>query len=245
MYFVFMISNFVASGIGAWIALCHAEILRDEMKQKEISGLQNSFTSQEILQNVTSNDTDFSSSDVMASEIQTPVEETLQVNDDSVSEDSGNDLSMASENATETVTSVIPEIGEADSNEVDSKTGIDENEPNPLVSIEPHSTEEKERKVEDEWNDNERLRLDGAERSITKPLFSGEMFEQLVGMIEDDESDELAPIVCQLQEIHDMAVTAGHNCYASEDANFFITPDKEHYATTAICRPMVGRKSDQ
>ena len=242
MYFVFLISNFAALGVGAWTALCHAEILRNEMKQKEISQLQNSFASQEISQNVTPNDTDFSSSEVMgdviANEIQNPVEETLQRNDDS-----RNDLSMASENDAETVTSVIPEIREPESELV-----IDESKPDLLISlesqgIEEHATEEQERSDKDEWSGNERLRLDDAELSITKPLFSGEMIEQLVGMMEDDESDELAPIVWQLQEIHDLTTAADRHYYVSEDANFFITPDNEHYATTTICRPMVGRKT--
>ncbi|MCL2117681.1 MAG: hypothetical protein FWH27_04545 [Planctomycetaceae bacterium] len=91
---------------------------------------------------------------------------------------------------------------------------------------------------------NERLRLDSAKSLVAKPLFSGGMIEHLVGMVED-ESGELAPLVTQLQEIYDMATEAQDNHYASEDAKFFITPDKECYATTTICRPLVGRKREE
>jgi hypothetical protein len=85
--------------------------------------------------------------------------------------------------------------------------------------------------------------FDDMTESTGEPQASGEMIEHLVGMVEEEEADELTGIVEQLQEIHHLASEADIRCYASEDAEFFITPDKEQYATTAICRPKVGRKS--
>ena len=88
----------------------------------------------------------------------------------------------------------------------------------------------------------EQMRLDGAIQSVTETQPTGEVVEQLVGMAEDNESNDLAAIVQQLQEIHHLASEADMHCYVSEDAECFITPDKEQYATTAICRPKVGCK---
>lgn len=85
-------------------------------------------------------------------------------------------------------------------------------------------------------------RVDQPTPAITKQLIFGEMTEQLVAMIQDDDSDEFSFIVEQLQEIHDMTTTADESCYVSEDADSFLTPDEEQYATTAICRPRVGKK---
>ena len=89
---------------------------------------------------------------------------------------------------------------------------------------------------------NEQIRLSGASPSVTESQSHGEMIEQLVGMVEDSESDELAAIVRQLQEIHHLASEADIRCYVSEDAESFVTPDEEQYATTTICRPKVGHK---
>ena len=89
---------------------------------------------------------------------------------------------------------------------------------------------------------NKQLRLDSAVPSKSSLQPNGEMIEQLVGLVEDDELDELVAIVQPLQEIHHLASEADVRCYVSEDVESFITPDKEQYATTAICRPKVGRK---
>lgn len=92
---------------------------------------------------------------------------------------------------------------------------------------------------------SDRLRRDNGILSIAKPQFAGDMIEQLVGMAKDDVSKELASIVNQLQEIHDMAMGADNHFYASEDADSFITPDTEQYATTTFCRPVVGSKKEK
>lgn len=75
------------------------------------------------------------------------------------------------------------------------------------------------------------------------PLPSGEMIERLVGMIEEEGSGELTSLASHLQEIHDMLTPADKRYYASEDAEFFVTPNEQKYASIAICRPIVGRKS--
>ncbi len=74
------------------------------------------------------------------------------------------------------------------------------------------------------------------------PLPSGEMVEQLVGMIKEEGTGELVPLASELQEIHDMLTSTDKRYYASADAKFFVTPDEQKYASTAICRPIVGRK---
>jgi len=89
---------------------------------------------------------------------------------------------------------------------------------------------------------NEQMRLDSATLLASESQADGEMIEQLVGMVEENESDELTAIVQQLQEIHNLISEADMRCYVSEDAECFITPDEEQYATTAICRPKVGCK---
>ena len=89
---------------------------------------------------------------------------------------------------------------------------------------------------------NEQMRFARARQSAMEPQPNGEVVEQLVGMAEDSESNDLAAIVQQLQEIHHLASEADIHCYVSEDAECFVTPDTEQYATTAICRPKVGCK---
>ena len=89
---------------------------------------------------------------------------------------------------------------------------------------------------------NEQMPVDSVTPPVTESQSNGEMIEQLVGMAEDSESNDMAAIVQQLQEIHHLVSEADIRCYVSEDAECFITPDKEQYATTAICRPKVGSK---
>jgi len=89
---------------------------------------------------------------------------------------------------------------------------------------------------------DEQMRLNSSTPSATEVQLIGDMTEQLVGMAEDSEPVELAAIVQQLQEIHNLASGTDVRCYVSEDAECFVTPDKEQYSTTAICRPKVGCK---
>jgi len=125
------------------------------------------------------------------------------------------------------------------------KESDDENQSNEFLPTYQISQEESEEVSSDAPQEiaNEPMLLDSATQSMTESQQNGEMTEQLVGMAEDGESNDLAAIVQQLQEIHHyLASDADIHCYASEDAENFITPDKEQYATTAICRPKVGRK---
>ena len=111
----------------------------------------------------------------------------------------------------------------------------------PSYQMSPEESAEENRNVTQEIV-NEQMRLARAAQSAQEPQTSGEMTEQLVGMAEDSESNDLSAIVQQLQEIHNLASEADIHCYASEDVENFITPEKERYATTAICRPKVGCK---
>ena len=154
---------------------------------------------------------------ILPDDTQNDADMTQHSNDDSV--DSDTDHSIGSDVAWEAPTPVS-----SDRNVMDHQPRLETN------------------RAEERLPPNERLRLDNGKPSVAKPLFTGDMIEQLVGMEKVEMAKELAPIMTQLQEIHDMATTTDNHYCASEDADFFITPDRQQYATTTICRPMVGQK---
>jgi len=71
---------------------------------------------------------------------------------------------------------------------------------------------------------------------------SAGMIEQVIGMAENVPDDNLQNIISQLQEIRGVITNADNHCYIFEDAESFLTLNDEKYVTTAICRPVVGRK---
>ena len=76
--------------------------------------------------------------------------------------------------------------------------------------------------------------------AIERP--SAGMIEQVIGIAENVPNDDLQDIVSQLQEIRGVITNADNRYYVFEDAESFLTPHEEKYVTTAICRPVVGRK---
>ena len=173
LYFIYLFSNMISLGMGIWLAMCHAEILRDQ--ENHMHRNQEKGVSDEMR--------------VASSELRVANDEERVMTD----------------------TDILP------------LTACPS-------SLTPNPSPETLKQV------------DHPTPSVTKPLLFGEMTEQLVAMIQDDDSVEFRSIVEQLQEIHDMATSADESCYASEDAESFLTPEEEQYATTAICRPKVGRK---
>ena len=200
-YIVFFVSNYIAMGIGVWIALCHGEILRQPLEHNDIKHedcfypwLEKPLVEQKEDSIVTDETQhfDFDGASIVKNPVQSVYNNT---------------------------TSGLLRSGIKDHVVIDKEV--------PLEADQEES--------ETEWYDPDRM-----------PLFSSNrLIDQLVGMIRHDEADELTSIVTQLQEIHNMAMVADDNYYASEDAQFFITPHEEQYATTAICRPIVGRKRVQ
>ena len=73
-------------------------------------------------------------------------------------------------------------------------------------------------------------------------MLSAGIIEQVIGMAENASNDDLHNIVSQLQEIRGAISNADNHCYVFEDAESFLTRNDEKYVTTAICRPVVGRK---
>ena len=182
-YIVFLVSNYIALGVGVWIAMRHGEILRHQSEQNSTKYEDTFYSPLE--------------KPLMEQEIE-PVEESV--------------------------------ISETDIDRFDLG-GIHDAETN--QSPEAQTPEI----VDRESDDNDRSLYNKMPLSPSHRLI-----EQLVGMTRHDEPDELVSIASQLQEILEMTTGADDNYYASEDAEFFVTPDEEQYATTAICRPMVGRK---
>ncbi|MDR1383376.1 MAG: hypothetical protein LBJ67_05965 [Planctomycetaceae bacterium] len=67
--------------------------------------------------------------------------------------------------------------------------------------------------------------------------------ENIVEMIQKlDVSGKFSGIASQLQEIHDLMATPDEKYYVSEDAEFFITPKESPFVSTMFCRPVVGGK---
>jgi hypothetical protein len=71
---------------------------------------------------------------------------------------------------------------------------------------------------------------------------SAAMIEQVIGMAETVPDNDLQNIVSQLQEIRGVIANTDNRCYVFENAESFLVLNDEKYVTTAICRPLVGRK---
>ena len=96
----------------------------------------------------------------------------------------------------------------------------------------------------------EEIAMDSAEMPTDMPVIemsavempSAGMIEQVIGMVENVPDDDLQNIVSQLQEIRGVISNTDNRCYVFEDAESFLILNDEKYVTTAICRPVVGRK---
>ena len=219
-YIVFLLTNYLALGVGVWLAIRHGEMLRNEAAGK----LQKKNMESALL--------------AMKTMPQPPPAEFTEKKEQA--------------KQTEQTEQNEPSIAGADSIH---SFPIEEYSAGQNAKTEPLPEPLAESLAEEMAEIPEIAELpEPVEVAETQhqPLSSGEMIEQIeqmVGMISDDDAD-LKEIAAQMQEIrqeihqqiYEAASTADSACYISEDAEAFITPDEKKYVTTAICRPIVGRK---
>lgn len=250
LYLMVFVFNYLAIGGGIWVAIRHEELLRRETMHPAIGQIQKRLDPLEITPKDTQYDAD--SHPLESQENQTVTvgnvsQNVMDGSDDSVAghsdiiDGAGETIDAASETigaASETIGSV-GETKNSILSDLPVSSGINESAIQP--SLETNSEEER-------LTANDRVRLDRDRLSVDKPLFAEEMYEiieQLVGMREDDELKEMASLITQIQEINDMVAVANHHYFVSEDADCFVTPDNQQYATTTFCRPIVGRKNKE
>ncbi|MCL2623718.1 MAG: hypothetical protein FWD31_08645 [Planctomycetaceae bacterium] len=230
LYLIFFVSNYFTLGVGVWVAIQHGELLRHPTKHNEndIDQADDSFVSLNISPDDAQNNVDFHDAvnDSLSSE---PQERQIVDNETQPFENQPDDPNAEQSGNRDTAFDV------PDASDQESSERLDMSH---QPRFETHHDEER-------LVTNERLRWDSGILSVAKPLIAGEMMEQLVGMVKHDASDNLTSVIRQLQEIHDMATAADNHYYASEDAEFFVTPDKQQFATMTFCRPMVGLKRDK
>jgi len=224
LYIIFVLINFLTLCIGVWLALHHGEIFHKHNEGIKIEKINDGFAEHETHQDEMQHDRDNPPVITESNENQVILDDELQQKDFSVS-----DNSIGLEENAEVSNPVTPEINE---NNTDNQIKFEIKNKETEIEIPPSNFQGQATDkvcIMDEVRAEERLYL-------------GEIIEQYVNMVVGNEPNELVFILMQLQEIHNMATEADNNYYASEDAEFFVTPDKTQYATTTICRPKVGRK---
>ena len=243
LYLMIFVFNFLAIGGGVWVAIRHEELLRRETMHPAIGQIQKRLDPLEITPKDTQYDAD--SHPLESQENQTVTVGNVSQNVMDGSDDSVAGYSDIIDGAGETIDAAnetIGSVGETKNSilsDLPVSSGI--NESDNQTSLETNPEEER-------LTVNDRVRLDRDRLSVDKPLFAEEMYEiieQLVGMREDDELKEMASLITQIQEINDMVAVANHHYFVSEDADCFVTPDNQQYATTTFCRPIVGRKNKE
>ena len=230
LYLMIFVSNYIALGGGVWVAIRHEELLRREKMHDATGQIQKSFESPKT-----------SPKDVPLDAAGYPLEsqenQTMTVGNVSQNVMDGSDDSVAGysdiiDGASETI-DAAGETKNSILSETPVSSGINESDIQPSLETNPE---------EERLSANDRVRLDSAGLSVAKPQLADEIIEQLIGMGKDDELKEMASLITQIQEINDMVAAANHHYFVSEDADCFVTPDNQQYATTTFCRPIVGRK---
>ena len=241
-YIVFLLSNFLALGVGVWVAIRHGEILHSEEAEKSDETSGPALGEKPSLSN-DETETDKPSTDE-------PFSADAPLGDSFIEKQTQNEF-FTSPDVAETDFSVTDNISEADT----PQASVSETAAIPDENDQPFSASEGETILKNKVSPQEMLALKStisekpAKQESTETPFSpqtifssDEVIEQLAVMVADEESSELKAIVSQLQQISEMATTADRSCYASVDAEAFVMAHEEKYTTTAICRPMVGRK---
>ena len=260
-YIIFLITNFFTLGVGVWLAMRHGEFMRAQrlgtsIVQEESQGMDATVQVDESpvekeSQGPTAEEMQEEPQNTPLQENQSEVEEIPQISNDPTSDHQiSGDTEPPMVEMTDTPSAPEPEISEISP---EAETEIPEIAPEtvpetvlcdpPSQEVSAQETVAQEAAIQE--NDPVRAQEDENEMPpvLQSPLPSVEMLEQIIGMTESvPNHDDLQEIATQLQEICGVLADTNDPCYVSEDAEFFITENEEKYATTTICRPVVGRK---
>jgi len=225
IYIIFFVSQFMTLGVGAWFAMSRLELSKKHHQNHQ--PLMNQGTVLASIPDIPEDETSIiDAADSVQPGNSETVQEKVAVVEDSVTKISD---SVNSEYGDVTLNSIMPDVVDNTIREP-MKGNTDRNESD-------RSWKKGTNPETDFMRTSERLH-----RDMSTPLPSGKMIEQLVSMIKEDSTGIPASIASQLQEIHNMVTSTDKHYFASENAEYFITQDEERYATTTICRPIVGRK---
>jgi hypothetical protein len=221
IYIFFLLVNFLAMGLGVWLAI----------RQKEQS-----------LRAVKTNNLQ------MTAEMSEPTEEMISLTPKSAQKIKTRQYQPKKESDK---SFEEPEIITQDNSEILTEHAVENSElPDHFIMSRLSATESATDFVEEkpETSFVEPMRkTEPNEYEITSESeilpTSTAMIENVVEMIQkSDASDEFSEIASRLQEIHDLMATPDKQYYVSEDAQSFVTPKESSFVSTIFCRPIVGRK---